>query len=159
MQWSDVDFGTKQIYVHREVVRAKKTTDTYRQLVCLNHTKGKSAKCNRYISIPDKAFMVLQNERKISPFGFVFSFNEGSTPISDAPIYRRLKDYCAEAKITYRSPHKMRFWGITKMYASGISPAYIQYTAGHANASTTDHYKRVARLNPVNCEDMTAMFW
>ena len=35
LQWSDVDFGTKQIYVHREVVRDKKTTDTYRQLVLL----------------------------------------------------------------------------------------------------------------------------
>lgn len=158
LQWSDVDFNTKQIYIHREVIRAKKTTDIYRQLTCVNHTKGKSAKCNRYISMSDKVLKILQAERRISPFGYVFSFNSGNSPISDAPIYRRLKDYCTEAKINYLPPHKMRFWGITKMYESGISPAYIQYTAGHANASTTDHYKRVARLNPVDCATMTSMF-
>lgn len=54
--------------------------------------------------------------------------------------------------------HKIRFWAITKMYEAGISPAVIQRTAGHLDPQTTDHYKRISRLNSINSSDTNRLF-
>lgn len=157
LKWSDIDFENHMVYIHREVVKRKQTTDSKRKTVCQNHTKGKLKKCNRYIPLPTTAENIFLKEKEmctvINPDSYVFSFSEGLNPVSEGPIYRHLHEYCDKAGIVYRTPHKMRFWGITKMYEAGIDQARIQYTAGHACSSTTDHYKRPSRLEHIsNCK-------
>lgn len=89
---------------------------------------------------------------------FVFGFTNGLNPVSESPVYRHLHSFCDGAGIIYRTPHKMRFWGITKMYEAGVDQARIQYTAGHAWAGTTDHYKRPSRLGLITTMKINEIF-
>ena len=136
IKWSDVDFE--------------------------NHTKGKRKKCNRYIPLSKTAEDLFRREYELqtnaNEDSFVFSFTNGLNPVSESPVYRHLHKFCGEADITYRTPHKMRFWAVTKMYEAGVDQARIPYTAGHAFPSTTDHYKRPSRLGLITTMKINEIF-
>ena len=162
IKWSDVDFENHTVYIHREVVKNKKTTEKFRKTICKNHTKGKRKKCNRYIPLSKTAEDLFRREYELrtnaNEDSFVFSFTNGLNPVSESPVYRHLHKFCDEADITYRTPHKMRFWAVTKMYEAGVDQARIQYTAGHACPSTTDHYKRPSRLGLITTMKINEIF-
>ena len=126
------------------------------------HTKGKRKKCNRYIPLSKTAEDLFRREYELqtnaNEDSFVFSFTNGLNPVSESSVYRHLHKFCGEADITYRTPHKMRFWAVTKMYEAGVDQAGIQYTAGHACPSTTDHYKRPSRLGLITTMKINEIF-
>ncbi len=120
---------------------------------CVNRTKGKNAKCNRYENLSDLAVGFLKDQRKENPFGeYVFLAN--GHPLQTNMVNRKLCKICDKAGVQYMSTHKIRFWAVTAMYNQNIPDYLIQYTAGHADPATTQHYKRLARLN-MDIEDDT----
>ena len=66
--------------------------------------------------------------------------------------------YNSLSLIPYMSSHKIRFWSVTNMYANGMQQADIQRMAGHADPATTDHYKRVSRLDDIDTSIWNEMF-
>lgn len=143
LKWSDVDLENKKVFIHRSMVQVSED-GVYRD-TCVDRTKGKKKKCNRYENLSELAIHFLKEQRKESPFGeFVFMTNDH--PLLTNMINKKLRKICEEAGVLYLSTHKIRFWAVTAMYDSNLPDYVIQYTAGHADPATTNHYKRPEKL-------------
>ena len=143
LKWSDVDFENRKVFIHRSMVQVKEN-GIYKDK-CVDRTKGKKKKCNRYENLSDLALFFLKEQRKENPFNeFVFISN--NHPLSTNMVNKKLKRICEQADVPYLSSHKIRFWAVTAMYDSNIPDFIIQYTAGHADPATTNHYKRPEKL-------------
>lgn len=143
LKWSDVDFENKKVYIHRSMVQVK-VNGTYKEQ-CVDRTKGKKKKCNRYQNLSDLAIDFLKEQRKESAFNeYVFITN--GHPLQTNMINKNLRKICENAGVQYLSSHKIRFWAVTAMYDSNLPDYVIQYTAGHADPATTNHYKRPEKL-------------
>ncbi|MBR6302589.1 MAG: tyrosine-type recombinase/integrase, partial [Lachnospiraceae bacterium] len=87
----------------------------------------------------------LKEQRKETAFSeYVFVSN--GHPLQTNMVNRKLKHICEQAGVGYLSSHKIRFWAVTAMYDSNLPDYVIQYTAGHADPATTNHYKRPEKL-------------
>lgn len=156
LNWEDVDFENKTMYIHREIVR-RKDAEGHEIYVCVNHTKSGLKEGNRTQPLSDKAIAVLKAQRRTNPFGeYVFLYKDA--PLVSNTINHHLLRICERAGVEYMSSHKIRFWSVTNMYANGMQQADIQRMAGHADPATTDHYKRVSRLGDIDKESWNAMF-
>jgi len=156
LKWEDVDFNNKTMYIHREIVR-RKDENGHEIFVCVNHTKSGLKEGNRMQPLSDKAIAVLKAQRRENPFGeYVFLFKDA--PLVSNTINHHLMRICERAGVEYMSSHKIRFWSVTNMYANGMQQADIQRMAGHADPSTTDHYKRVSRLGDIDTNSWNEMF-
>ena len=143
LKWSDVDFENKKVYIHRSMVQIKED-GVYRER-CVDRTKGKRKKCNRYENLSDLAITFLKEQRKESAFNeYVFVTN--GHPLQTNMINKNLRRLCDRAGVEYLSSHKIRFWAVTAMYDSNLPDYVIQYMAGHADPATTNHYKRPEKL-------------
>ncbi len=71
LKWSDVDFENKKVYIHRSMVQVEE--DGVYKDHCVDRTKGKKKKCNRYENLSELAIYFLNEQRKESAFSeFVF---------------------------------------------------------------------------------------
>ncbi len=61
-------------------------------------------------------------------------------------VNKNLKKICEQVGVEYLSSHKIRFWAVTAMFDANLPDYVIQYTAGHADPATTNHYKRPEKL-------------
>ena len=142
LKWSDVNISEKKVYIHRSMVQILEN-GTYKD-ACVDRTKGKKRECNRYENLSDTAIKLLEEQLIENPSGeFVFMVNDH--PLLSNIINRRLEKICKKAGVRYLSTHKIRYWAVTSMYEANVPEALIQYTAGHTNPSTTNHYKRLAK--------------
>lgn len=156
LKWEDVDFEKKTMYIHREIVR-RLDSEGHEIFVCVDHTKSGLKEGNRVQPLSDKAIAVLKIQRRKNPFGdYVFLYN--NSPLISNTINHHLKRICERAGVEYMSSHKIRFWAVTNMYAKGMQPADIQRLAGHADPTTTDHYKRPSRLGNYDDASWNEMF-
>ena len=73
-------------------------------------------------------------------------------------LNRRLKKICESINIPYQPTHKIRFWAVTKMVASGVPVTQVQAQAGHKCRQTTDYYVRVGRQKMLENSIVQAMF-
>ncbi len=153
LKWSDVDFENKRVFVHRSMVQSKENS-VYSDK-CVDRTKGKKKKCNRFEQLSELAIFFLKQQRTETAFNeYVFMTN--GHPLTTNMINKKLKKLCAKAGVEYLSSHKIRFWAVTAMYNQNLPDYVIQYTAGHANPATTQHYKRIAKVNTDINEDAWA---
>lgn len=151
LKWSDVDFENKRVFIHRSMVQIKEN-GIYKDK-CVDRTKGKKKECNRYESLSTLAISFLQEQRKETAFcEYVFMTNEH--PLQTNMVNKKLKRICEQAGVEYLSSHKIRFWAVTAMYNQNIADSIIQYTAGHSDPATTNHYKRLAKIQPKIESDM-----
>ncbi|MBR1742363.1 MAG: tyrosine-type recombinase/integrase, partial [Lachnospiraceae bacterium] len=67
--------------------------------------------------------------------------------------HKRLKKYCSEAGIPYRSSHKIRFYVASTAY-NGENLTAISRMMGHSNTATTLHYLR----DTIQDEDYSGLF-
>ena len=143
LKWSDVDFENKRVFIHRSMIQIKE--DGVYKEKCVDRTKGRKKKCNRYQNLSDLAIFFLKEQRKETAFSeYVFVSN--GHPLQTNMVNRKLKHICEQAGVGYLSSHKIRFWAVTAMYDSNLPDYVIQYTAGHADPATTNHYKRPEKL-------------
>ena len=143
LKWSDVDFENKKVYIHRSMVQVEE--DGVYKDHCVDRTKGKKKKCNRYENLSELAIYFLNEQRKESAFSeFVFMINDH--PLQTNMVNKNLKKICEQVGVEYLSSHKIRFWAVTAMFDANLPDYIIQYTAGHADPATTNHYKRPEKL-------------
>ena len=151
LKWQDINWTDRTIYIHAHISRDRdangKIIYQYKPF-----TKAKSADGNRLQYLSDRAYRILSEQKKRDPFSeYVFSYT-GHTPMADNMMNKHLKRICKKAGIPYMSTHKIRFWAVTRLDAAGVPAAVMQYMAGHLDPATTDHYKRVSRLQGIDAE-------
>lgn len=127
LQWGDVDFQNKLIYVNKSVefisgrahVKDTKTEKGHRSIVIL----------------PELNDVLLRNPRKLST-DFVISEDGGKNPLSAKQYNRRLKEYQKETGIECTA-HQLRHSFATMCFEAGLPDKVVQHMIGHANISTT----------------------
>lgn len=156
LKWSDVDWGNRTIYIHSQISRSH-DENGHNIYIDEGETKNHDEAGNRFQKLSDRAYEILKLQRKLSPFStYIFEYN--NHVLEPNMLNRRLKKMCALANINYMPTHKIRFWSVTKMCASGISPVEMQYTAGHKCKQTTDYYVRVGRQTTLQADKVQEMY-
>lgn len=138
LQWQDIDFDENVISVTKAIehvgqtphIKSTKTESGVREVPLLNLLK------NRIIS--DKG----------APDAYIFSNDEGKTPLTENQFERSYKKYCAEVGITCSS-RQLRHSYATVAVEEDISPKDLQNALGHADISTTMNVYAAARKKSI----------
>lgn len=144
IQWQDIDYKNRSVYLHRQVTCARILNDdltlSKRQVTVAKQMKGNTSKGFRKQYLTDEALNILKKANEINPNGiYVFEPN-GSLMTTDS-FNRRLKKYCREAGVPYYSSHKIRFYNASTAY-DGKNLTAISHLMGHSKVETTIHYLR-----------------
>lgn len=129
LEWSDIDFDSKQLHITREEVR-NQVTNTYS---IVNHTKTNT---DRYIPIPDKAyniFKALSDKKSDNNYIFV---RDGKR-LTSRQISYVLEKYARYAEVQMKSTHKVRKTYASTLYNNGVSADQIREMLGHSSLATT----------------------
>lgn len=134
IQWQDIDYKNRSVYLHRQVTCARILNDdltlSKRQVTVAKQMKGNTSKGFRKQYLTDEALNILKKANEINPNGiYVFEPN-GSLMTTDS-FNRRLKKYCREAGVPYYSSHKIRFYNASTAY-DGKSLTAISHLMGHS---------------------------
>ena len=156
LKWSDVDWNNSTIYIHSQISRSR---DENGRLLFIDEgtTKNHDATGKRYQRLSNRAIEILQKQKNLSPFS-TYIFEQNNHVLGQDILNRRLKKLCEIANVPYLSTHKIRFWSVTKMVASGVSPVEVQAQAGHKCRQTTDYYVRVGRQDVLDNNVVEAIY-
>lgn len=156
LKWRDIDFDSKTVYIHSQIVR-QKDDKGHEYFTYVNRTKGKKREANRVQPLSDDAIIMLRRQRIDNPFGeYVFLFRD--KPLVSNTINHHLMRICERVNVPYMSSHKIRFWSVVNM-SKVLNPAEVQHLAGHLDPATTDHYRRrVSRLEDVDQDTWNKMY-
>ena len=140
LQWDQIDFNQKTIYIGYEMQRQKENNKTI--YVRVPHTKSNKKEGNRYNRLSNRAIDYLMLQRKNHPFGYIFVRPDGQ-PFTTNDINHELQRHiCPAAGVEYRSTHKNRFRAITESYKNGVDKEIIRQSAGHTSSKMTEYYNR-----------------
>ena len=113
IQWQDIDYKNRSVYLHRQVTCARILNDdltlSKRQVTVAKQMKGNTSKGFRKQYLTDEALSILKKAKEINPNGIYIFEPNGSLMTTDS-FNRRLKKYCREAGVPYYSSHKIRFY-------------------------------------------------
>ena len=116
------------------------------------YLKGCTSQGYRHEYLTDEAIEILKLARKLNSDG-EYVFMNRNRPMITTTFNKRLKKYCSEAGIPYRSSHKIRFYAASTAY-NGENLTAISRMMGHSNTATTLHYLR----DTIQDEDYSAIF-
>ena len=108
------------------------------------HINEKLPKGNPYYSVRNnilipEAIEIIQKAHEINPDGeYLFMYN--GREINKDTFNERLRKYCNDVGIDYKSSHKLRFTVASAMSAAGVPDLYLQISLGHSNMDMTHHY-------------------
>ena len=111
----------------------------------VDHIKGNTDEGYRYEPLTDDALKILAQIREINPDN-EYIFVRNGEQLNENTFNTRLKTYCKECGVTYRSSHKIRFCGASILYEMGVSLTELKELLGHTNIQMTLHYLR--RVKP-----------
>ncbi|MCH5268512.1 MAG: site-specific integrase [Lachnospiraceae bacterium] len=144
LQWSDVDWNNNTIYIHTQALIEREMNDDlsfgHRSTVVSSRMKGNTAHGYRIQPLTPEAVRILRKAQELNPFGQYIFMPDNRIMTTDS-FNRRLKKYCSEAGIEYRSSHKIRFFAASAAF-DGENLATVSKLMGHANTETTMHYLR-----------------
>lgn len=144
LQWKDVDWDNKTIYIHAQALIERQMNDNlsfeHRSTVISNQIKGNTAHGYRTQPLTPEAIRILRKAQELNPFGQYIFMPDNRIMTTDS-FNRRLKKYCKETGIEYRSSHKIRFFAASAAF-DGENLATVSKLMGHANTETTMHYLR-----------------
>lgn len=156
LKWSDIDFDSRTVYIHSQIVR-QKDNDGHEHFTYVNRTKGKKKEANRKQPLSDDAIKLLRKQRADNPFGEYIFLYKGKPLVSNT-INHHLMRICERVQVPYMSSHKIRFWSVVNM-SKVLNPAEVQHLAGHLDPATTDHYrKRVSKVKDVDQDTWNSMY-
>lgn len=152
LKWSDIDFNTSILTVHRSLSRAKnQTTGKYEVIEQIPKTKNS----NRSVPIPASILGKLkelkkhQNKQKLLVGegylnnNYVFSDDIGN-PIDDKRPGRNLKSILKKLDIEPIKFHALRHTYATRLFENNVPPKTVQALMGHSDISVTmDIYTHV----------------
>lgn len=144
LQWEDIDYENRFIYLHRQVTCSRTLNDdltlSKREVTVVKQMKGNTSKGFRKQYLTDEALSILVKAKELNPHGtYIFEPN-GALMTTDS-FNRRLKKYCKEAGVPYYSSHKIRFYNASSAY-DGKNLTTISRLMGHSKVETTLHYLR-----------------
>ncbi len=156
LKWEDVDIDKRTIYICHQVTYEPELNDnltfTEKRMTTEGYLKGCTSQGYRHEYLTDEAIEILKLARKLNPDG-EYVFMNRNRPMITTTFNKRLKKYCSEAGIPYRSSHKIRFYAASTAY-NGENLTAISRMMGHSNTATTLHYLR----DTIQDEDYSAIF-
>ena len=96
-----------------------------------NHVKGNANEGFQWIPLTAQATQTLKEIKESNPSS-EFMFMVGEKNITTVTFNRRLKKYCEELNIEYRSSHKIRFSTASIAYNKGMKDTELQELLGHS---------------------------
>jgi len=125
-----------------------------------SYTKGNRESGIREIPVSNKAKEILDELHKTNGNKkYILQGNKGAKfSINTSHFNDRLKKYCEECDVTYRSSHKTRFLGISKLFEDGVDEGLIQRLAGHSNIEMTRHYNKDRRSLDIDKDTWNKLF-
>lgn len=138
LQWNDIDFESDIISVTKAVehigkrpsIKTTKTESGIREVPLLNMLK-------------EKLFPL-----KASASSYIFSDDNGKTPLSEHRFERLYKDYCRDTGISCSS-RQLRHSYATVAVEEDIAPKDLQNALGHADITTTMNVYASARKKSI----------
>ena len=144
IRWDDINWEQKTIYLHTQALIDSELNDdmtfSKRKVVISDQMKGGTSKGYRKEHLTEQAIAILKKAKKLNPHGEYVFEPDGKLMTTDR-FNRRLKKYCNECGIEYRSSHKIRFYCASTAY-DGKNLATISKLMGHSQVATTLHYLR-----------------
>lgn len=144
LRWEDIDYQNRTIYLHRQILTERVLNDDLTfskpQTVVSEQMKGGTSHGYRKQYLTDEALSILEKAKKISPAS-TYIFESDGHVLSTHSFNRRLKKYCKESGVPYRSSHKIRFYNASTAY-DGSNLEIISRLMGHSQVNTTLHYLR-----------------
>jgi integrase len=144
LQWSDIDWNTQEIHIHR-METLEEDIDGKLCSVVVNYTKKKSIFGDRFLPLGSYELDIFAKIKEINTqYGyqeedFIFCDETGRTRIRE--IDNRIRKLCTKADILpVKSAHDIRRTVATQMYLQGLSIQVIQEFLGHADTETTWGY-------------------
>lgn len=132
------------VYLHRQITCERILNDdltfSKRQIKVANQMKGNTSHGFRKQYLTDEALKILHKAKELNPTG-TYVFEPNNSVMTTDSFNRRLKKYCKESGVPYRSSHKIRFYNASTAY-DGNNLATLSYLMGHSEVATTLHYLR-----------------
>ncbi|KZY64712.1 MULTISPECIES: site-specific integrase [unclassified Oleiphilus] len=131
LQWQDIDFDNKRIYIRRAIVRGQ--------------TKQPKTKSGvRTVDLSQPAIDALLNQQQYSVKPFVFFDTKTEKVLNDKKIRERIwKAALKKAGVQYREPYQTRHTFASRHLSNGKPIIWVSLQMGHSNPNmTTSRYAR-----------------
>lgn len=169
LQWQDIDFVNKQIYIKRSMMTAyidgkkieelttPKTSNSYRIIPFFGETEElfKSWKKkqdavrkkmgDRWRANPEHGDLVFTSSvgSPVTRYVIVHDINKVVQNINLKEIYKASAEGRMPKTFEHLHPHAFRHTFATRCFEKGLDPLFIQSIMGHSNYSTTVSYTHV----------------
>ena len=169
LQWQDIDFVNKQIYIKRSMTTAyidgkkieelttPKTSNSYRTIPFFGETEEilktwkkkqdvvKKKMGERWRGNPKHGDLVFTSSvgSPISRYVIVHDINKVVQNINLKEIYKASSEGRIPKTFEHLYPHAFRHTFATRCFEKGLDPLFIQSIMGHSNYSTTVSYTHV----------------
>lgn len=113
--------------------------------------KGHTSYGFRWLPLTPECLKLISTIKEMNPDSDYMFFRDGK-PLATCTFNRRLKKYCSDLGLEYRSSHQIRFGNASILYQNGVSAPEMQQMLGHSTLSMTNHYLRnvVAQTETMN---------
>lgn len=169
LQWQDVDFVNKQIYIKRSMTTAyidgkkieelttPKTSNSYRTIPFFGETEElfkswkkkqneiKAKMGDRWRGNPEHGDLVFTSTvgSPVTRYVIVHDINKVVQNINLKEIYRASSEGRMPKKFEHIHPHVFRHTFATRCFEKGLDPLFVQSIMGHSNYSTTVSYTHI----------------
>ncbi len=169
LQWQDIDFVNKQIYIKRsmstayydgkkvEELTTPKTTNSYRTIPFFGETEElfkswkvkqnriKEKMGDRWRGNPEHGDLVFTSTvgSPVTRYVIVHDLKKVVQNINLKEIYKASAEGRVPKKFEHMHPHAFRHTFATRCFEKGLDPLFVQSVMGHANYSTTVSYTHV----------------
>lgn len=143
LKWSDIDWETPEIHIHRMESRVEDENGKLKVAIC-EYAKKKSPAGDRYLPLSDYEINLFQTVKRIndeagySDGDFIFCDKEGRTKIRE--IDNCIRAQCKRAGIEVKSAHDIRRTVASEMRRNKVEIEDIQWYLGHNDDATTRTY-------------------
>lgn len=107
--------------------------------IIFDHVKGNADEGIRWLPLTKTALNVIQEAKVLNPDSEYIFIKDGRN-LTTVTFNRRLKKYCEELGIDYRSSHKVRFSTASIAHKRGMEDVELQGLLGHTSLTMTRHY-------------------
>lgn len=169
LQWQDVDFINKQIYIKRSMTTAyidgrkieelttPKTSNSYRTIPFFGETEDlfkswkkkqnevKKRMGDRWRANPEHGDLVFTSTvgSPVTRYVIVHDINKVVQNINLKEIYKASSEGRVPKKFEHIHPHAFRHTFATRCFEKGLDPLFVQSIMGHSNYSTTVSYTHI----------------
>lgn len=143
LKWSDIDWESREIHIHRMESLAEDESGKIKVTVC-EYTKKKSPAGDRYLPLSDYEINLFQTVKRINEEAgyadgdFIFCDEEGRTKIRE--VDNCIRAQCKRAGIEVKSAHDIRRTVASELDRKGIPIEDIRWYLGHNDIATTRTY-------------------